>query len=322
MEKLVPHLHNVATTSCQQEGIANDAALFTPTSPTILGLQQAIPLCLNAPIGRIELISAIINTCDSRKSCSICSQITSAARFLSKEMMMFKLNSNEVADKDSIKLVVQKSAKLIRINQKRVHQQESIDITHGSIISILLPHSPVKGSINDKKANSRLSIQFTYITKEEAKLKRAHSKIVSGEKTRRKEECTAMDAEASPESSKQLFEASHDEDSPTLTMPNYLNFEACGQSNSFESSISGGLLTLQESASDLSSQKVNLFAPGNDTGILLSSLTKEQLTNLIDGCEDSDKGKFQKHVLEMVLEDNPLPVLLRSTRIHMKSRER
>ena len=316
--QLVPHVHSISPSSCQED-IFN-VAWSTSTSPASLGLQKSILVCVNEPIGRMELISAVLNTCDSRNSCPICSQISSAARFLSKEMMTFTLESN-AAGKDSIKLVIQKCGKLIRINHNRIQQEESIDITNGSIISVFLPNDPEKGSINEKNTDSRLSIQFTFFSKEEAKLKHEDSRYVSKEETRRKEKHTPIHEQVAPESPNKSLEGDQEEASPTLTMPHYLNFETSGQSNSFESSISGGLLTLQESTSDWSSQKVNQIAPAKNRGVLLSSLTTVQLQKLIDNCEDSEKGKFRKNVLEMALENNPLPVLLRSTRINMKEND-
>jgi len=308
--QLVPHLHFVPASSCQDTAAKKSTSLTSASYDGGLALQHAIPVCCNVPIGRMHLISAAVNACGSRNDCPFCSQITLAARFLSKEMMAFTSDSNE-AKKDSIKLIIQKCGKLIRINQKKVQEEEPIDVPSGSIISVFLPHDPARGSMHDQspRKESRLSIQFTFISKKKESMR-------TREETRRPGCAPTMHKKTASEPQEQSQDNSQEGESPTLIMPHYLSFEAHGQNNSFESSISGGLLTLQESTSNLSSQKVSSNAP-DACGCLLSSLSKEQLTKLLNTCDDSNAGKFRKSMLEIALGDDPLPPLLRSTRINV-----
>ena len=309
--QLVPHLHLVPASSCQDTTANNSTSLTSASYDGGLALQHAIPVCCNVPIGRMQLISAAVSACGSRNDCPFCSQITLAARFLSKEMMAFTSDSNE-EETNSVKLIIQKGGmrKLIRINQNKVQEEEPIDVPNGSIISVFLPHDPARGGIHDQnpRKESRLSIQFTFISRKKEYMR-------TREETRRPG-CAPMHKKPESEPQEQSQDDSQEDESPTLIMPHYLSFEAHGQNNSFESSISGGLLTLQESTSNLSSQKVSSNAPGNCC-CLLSSLSKEQLTKLLYACDDSNAGKFRKSILEIALVDDPLPLLLRSTRINV-----
>lgn len=312
--QLVPHLHLVPSSSCQATTADNSTSLKSSASyDGSLALHHAIPVCCNVPIGRMQLISAAVSACGSRNDCPFCSQITLAARFLSKEMMAFTSDSNE-EETNSVKLIIQKGGmrKLIRINQNKVQEEEPIDVPNGSIISVFLPHDPARGGIHDQnpRKESRLSIQFTFISRKKECMR-------TREETRRPG-CAPINKKPESEPQEQSQDDSQEGESPTLIMPHYLSFEAHGQNNSFESSISGGLLTLQESTSNLSSQKVSSNnAPGNCC-CLLSSLSKEQLTKLLYACDDnSNAGKFRKSILEIALVDDPLPLLLRSTRINV-----
>jgi hypothetical protein len=78
--------------------------------------QHAISISTDKPIGRLELIQAIMKSC-KMETCKKCDAIKQAARFLSKEMVMFSQNNTTTRDKAEIQ---------IAWNWKAVNSFESI----------------------------------------------------------------------------------------------------------------------------------------------------------------------------------------------------
>ena len=211
--------------------------------------------------------------------------------------------------KGCINLVVQKCAKLIRINDVRVEEGTPIEMRNGCVITITLPLDPSSdGTANDATTNSdkdRLTIQFTFV----------------GEKpeTETEAETESQSQSQSQSPLKQGIENSP-EDSPALTMPQHFDFNgSVGQSNSFESN----LFTMQ-SASNLSQNNAdtaplesnNKGSTSRSASVLLSSLSKDELDILKEDCGEDEKGKFKRLLLELALENDAIPRLLQSTLIN------
>jgi len=306
--KLLPHPHatvlknyasnlNNATTKLAVAVAVAAAAATTTTTDQDDAYKKFVAISLDVPIGRIELIEACLQSCRFGNNCRVCHGLTLAARFLSKEMFVFPNNSSKQGSSDEVTLIVKKCGRLIRINQSKVEETIPYTIKHGTILSILLPDCLENNSSASFHFDTRLPngnplvIQFTLVN----------------EKIERQENHEE--------------EVDEEEDSPELSLPNYSNISKHNWSNSFESYSSPGLLTLQESKSNLTEQdgNINNAEVEKEGNVLLSSLTADQLNHLLNKCDDSGKGRFRRSVLQMTLGDGPLPLLLRSTYIRLNN---
>jgi hypothetical protein len=278
--KLIPHQH----------------AVKSPTIPDPPDISNnSITISPDVPIGRIELIEACIQSCRTGGNCRVCHGLTVAARFLSKEMFVFQKNHNQQGTSDEITLIVKKCGRLIRLNQCKMEENISYTIKEGTVLSILLPYysestfsTSSSSHLDQRNPNGDpFVIQFT----------------LSLEKIQREEN-----------------QELEDEDSPELSLPVYSDILKHNMSNSFESHLSPGILTLQESKSNLTQLDGNVNNSEEEENVLLSSLTVDQLNSLLNNCDDSEKGKFRRSVLQMAIRDGTLPILLRSTYIRLNKR--
>ena len=279
-------------------------------SPSSNNTSTAYPITLNEPIGRLELITASMKYCKTglSKRCEICNSMTSASRFLSKEMMKFSKTETNLEDESSntLKVTFMKSSKLVQIDGEKVTESTAYNIDKGAILSVLLPnHIEDKKSLSKKP--SRLSIHFTLLASGEDPS--------TDQNNIRKEDPSFMrppknvhNNEACPQS----IGSTNSEESPMLTMPQYSNLE----NNSFESISADCLLTMPSTEIEIQEKE-----QGADVieGQKITSLSKETLSRLISECDDSKKGIFRKRVLEIALRNHggELPMLIRSTRIKL-----
>lgn len=315
--KLLPHPH-------QDLNKNPSCAVSSATA----GIKSA-PSCANAilispgkPIGRLDLLPAIIRSCNIA-GCPKCNTVRQAARFLSKEMMTFRLRRQETNHQPNpshrnsstgLALLVKKGIKLVRINDTKIEDGQEADIEHGNIMSILLPSLATTNSTRTC-GDTILKIQFTFFIE---------SKETSPESKSQQDYQSPQQLQLQQQNS--ILESSLEE-SPALTMPQQFDFVDGTGSNSFESSTSG-LLTLQESRSNLSQTRYSYGncnqTDGNGTGterVLLSSLPQAELQILRDACGDSEKERFRRNILDIALEDGDnLPKLLRCTYIDVQKK--
>lgn len=294
--KLVPHPHGKDVTKCTDD-LKKHSKFPTTAAPATQDdcANSNITIFPQVPMGRIDLIKACIQSCRMGDNCHVCHELIGAARFLSKEMLIFQNpSSNRQGNSDEITLIVKKCGRIIRFNQSKVEENVPYIIKDGTVLSILLPkylessssvssHSEARNSSGD-----HLVIQFT-VTLDQTKCKETHDET-------------------------------EQEDSPELSLPIYSHISKHNLSNSFESShLSPGILTLQESKSNLTQLDDNKHVLEQEENVLLSSLTVEQLNSLLSECDDSEKGRFRRTVLQMALGDGPLPLILRSTHVKLKN---
>ena len=279
-------------------------------SPSRDETSTAYPIALNEPIGRLELITASMKYCKMgpSKKCNVCNAMTSASRFLSKEMMIFSRNETKLEDKSSktLKVTFMKSSRLIQVDGEKVTESTAYNIGEGSIISVLLPNH-IDDTKSLSKKLSRLSIHFTLSTSGEDPSK--------DQSNVRKEDCSFMSPPRNVHNNEgcpQSIGSTNSEESPMLTMPQYSNLE----NNSFESISADCLLTMP--STDVEIQEKEQGADDIEEKEI-SSLSKETLSRLISECDDSKKGRFRQRILEIALRNHggELPMLIRSTRVKL-----
>ena len=270
----------------------------------------AYPIALNEPIGRLELITASMKYCKigPSKKCNVCNAMTSASRYLSKEMMIFSKIETNLEDESSrtLKVTFMKSSKLIQVDGEKVTESKAYNIGEGSTISVLLPNH-IEGTKTLSKKLSRLSIHFTLLASGEDPS--------TDQNNIRKEDPSFMSPPKKAHNNEgglHCIGSLNSEESPMLTMPQYSNLE----NNSFESISADCLLTMP--STDIEMQEKEQGADVMEEQ-KISSLSKETLSRLISECDDSKKGRFRKRVLEIALRNHggELPMLIRSTRIKL-----
>lgn len=320
----------------RQQTSEEEKSTFTEYQKT----NHVVSIRFGIPIGRIELIEACIKSCRTSDRCRICHSLKSAARFLSKEMLVFtEHHSSKQQSDNQLVMHVKKCGKLIRINNNsKVEESVPYTVGNGSILSLLLPlsfdpHTSVTGNPDpiqpntDKSCVHRLVIKFAIILMQGTSSAHAYEASIQSSPPFQKISTTEpilqnhSVQEKWQQSQEQQQQHHHheqhcddDEYSPALSLPIDSEIHRCvPHGNSFESNLSAGFLTLQESKSTLS----QLDKSTQHENVLLSSLTKQQVSLLIKECDDSEKGRFRKMILEMALRDGSLPPLLKSTCVRL-----
>ena len=216
------------------------------------------------PIGRLELVSSCIQSCRIINSCDVCHELKFAARFLSKEMMVFT-HEQENQSENELTMIVNKCAKLIRINNTKVEEANPCMIHHGSVLSILLPtnaHSQTLWECNIQQENKilveknsgPLVLQFTFIAiqnisdgNEVNVQSRQSTNLSSARGALNQNPENSLFIEHGECDNKNIYE-----ESPDLSLPCVEDISKNLQNNSFESHLSAGLLTMEESEWNLS----------------------------------------------------------------------